>query len=46
MSEYLAYSTFYSISLPSDRLLDNAYPYNWSFKVIRCCKHISYCHVF
>ena len=26
MSEYLAYSTFYSISLPHDRLLDNAYP--------------------
>ena len=26
MAEYLAYSTFYSLSLPSDRLLDNAYP--------------------
>ena len=26
MLEYLAYSTFYSISLPHDRLLDNAYP--------------------
>lgn len=26
MSNYLAYSTFYSISLPNDRLLDHAYP--------------------
>jgi hypothetical protein len=26
MMEYLVYSTFYSLSLPSDRLLDNAYP--------------------
>tara|TARA_A100001015_G_C14992156_1_gene714461 strand:+ start:353 stop:1783 length:1431 start_codon:yes stop_codon:yes gene_type:complete len=26
MSEHLAYSTFYSISLPGDRLLDHAYP--------------------
>ncbi len=26
MAEYLSYSTFYSISLPHDRLLDNAYP--------------------
>lgn len=24
--EYLAFSTFYSVSLPSDRLFDNAYP--------------------
>ncbi len=26
MSEYLAYATFYSLSLPNDRLFDNAYP--------------------
>ena len=26
MMDYLAYATFYSLSLPGDRLLDNAYP--------------------